>query len=100
MQNALVESFNGLNETLFVSLPQARVALEVWRRDYNNVRSHSRVGWLAPPIYAAQFGPQWAKALCSANGSALHGGRPSVPRPVHLSVNEARSLPLFIAQPK
>jgi len=76
MQNAFVESFNGrlrdefLNETLFTSLPQARLALEDWRRDYNNVRPHSGIGWLAPAVYAAQFGPQWAKALRSVNGSA------------------------------
>ena len=41
MQNAFIESFNGrlrdefLNETLFTSLMQARLALEDWRRDYN-----------------------------------------------------------------
>ena len=64
MQNAFVESFNGrlrdefLNETLFTSLLLARVALEDWRRDYNNVRPHSRIGWLAPTVYAAQFAPQ------------------------------------------
>jgi len=51
MQNAFVESFNGrlrdefLNETLFTSMMQARLALEEWRRDYNNVRPHSRIGW-------------------------------------------------------
>ena len=26
---------------------QARLALEDWRRDYNHVRPHSRIGWLA-----------------------------------------------------
>jgi transposase InsO family protein len=30
-----------LNETLFTSLMQARLALEDWRRDYNAVRPHS-----------------------------------------------------------
>ena len=64
MQNAFVESFNGrlrdefLNETLFTSLTQARLALEEWRRDYNTVRPHSRIGWLAPAVYASQFSPQ------------------------------------------
>ena len=64
MQNAFVESFNGrlrdefLNETLFTSLMQARLALEEWRRDYNTVRPHSRIGWLAPAVYAANFLPQ------------------------------------------
>jgi putative transposase len=76
VQNAFIESFNGrlrdefLNETLFTSLAQARTALEDWRRDYNAVRPHSRIGWLAPAVYAAQFGPQWAKALRLVGGHA------------------------------
>ena len=42
MQNGFIESFNGrlrdelLNETLFTSLAQARVALACWRTDYND----------------------------------------------------------------
>lgn len=61
VQNAFIESFNGrlrdefLNETLFTSLAQARAALEEWRRDYNTVRPHSRIGWLTPAAYAATF---------------------------------------------
>jgi len=75
-QNAFVESFNGrlrdefLNETLFSSLTQARLALEEWRRDYNTVRPHSRIGWLTPAVHAAQFGPQWAKAPRLVEGHA------------------------------
>ena len=74
-QNAFAESFNGklrdefLNETLFSSLAQARVALEEWRRDYNTVRPHSRIGWLTPAAHAAKFGPQWAMPL-RVEGSA------------------------------
>lgn len=55
-QNAFVESFNGrlrdefLNETLFTSLGQARFALEDWRRDYNEERPHSGIGWKTPEI--------------------------------------------------
>jgi putative transposase len=47
MQNAFIESFNGrlrdelLNETLFTSLAQARVALGCWRADYNGSRPHT-----------------------------------------------------------
>jgi putative transposase len=64
VQNAFIESFNGrlrdefLNETLFTSLMQVRLALEDWRRDYNTVRPHSRISWLTPAAYAAQFSPQ------------------------------------------
>jgi putative transposase len=76
MQNAFVESFNGrlrdefLNETLFTSLPQARLALEDWRRDYNNIRPHSGIGWLAPAVYAAQFSPQRDQGAALDSGSA------------------------------
>jgi putative transposase len=51
MQNAFIESFNGrlrdelLNETLFASLAQARVALGCWRADYNGSRPHSQL-WM------------------------------------------------------
>ena len=51
MQNGFIESFNGrlrdefLNETLFTSLAQARVALGCWRTDYNEQRPHSKLGW-------------------------------------------------------
>jgi len=44
MQNAFIESFNGrprdelLNETLFTSLAQTRIALGCWRADYNDDR--------------------------------------------------------------
>jgi putative transposase len=82
MQNAFVESFNGrlrdefLNETLFSSLAQARFALEEWRRDYNTVRPHSRIGWLTPAVHAARFGPQWAKPL-RIDGSAAWPSAPT-----------------------
>jgi putative transposase len=53
-QNAFAESFIGrlrdecLNETLFISLRQARAVLANWRRDYNEVRPHSAHGGLTP----------------------------------------------------
>jgi putative transposase len=53
-QNGYNKSFNGrlrdelLNETLFQSLPHARAVLETWRRDYNERRPHSKLGWMTP----------------------------------------------------
>jgi len=76
VQNAFIESFNGrlrdefLNETLFTSLAQARAALEEWRRDYNTVRPHSRIGWLTPAVYAEQFSPQPGQGAALIHGSA------------------------------
>jgi putative transposase len=57
MQNDFIESFNGrlrdelLNETLFTSLTQARVALACWRGDYNKNRPHSGLGWQTPSAF-------------------------------------------------
>jgi len=61
VQNAFIESFNGrlrdelLNETLFRSLPHARVALDTWRWDYNTKRPHSSLGWQTPTAFAAAW---------------------------------------------
>ena len=60
-QNGHNESFNGrlrdelLNETLFRSLPHARAVLEAWRRDYNEERPHSKLGWMTPRDYAGSI---------------------------------------------
>jgi len=76
MQNGFIESFNGrlrdefLNETLFTSLAQARVALGCWRTDYNDNRPHSKLGWRTPSEFAFTFNPRRELALCYANGSA------------------------------
>jgi putative transposase len=57
-QNAFIESFNGrlrdelLNETLFTTLPQARMTLAQWKHDYNTQRPHSGLGWLTPSEFA------------------------------------------------
>ena len=62
-QNAFVESFNGrlrdelLNETLFGSLPHVRQALADWKDYYNTLRPHSRLGNLAPAVYAKLGAP-------------------------------------------
>jgi putative transposase len=52
--NSFIESFNGklraecLNTHWFLSLDDARLKLEDWRRDYNEVRPHSAIGNKAP----------------------------------------------------
>jgi putative transposase len=60
VQNAFIESFNGkfrdecLNENWFVSLAEAREKIETWRRDYNQVRPHSALGYQTPEAFAAR----------------------------------------------
>lgn len=54
-QNGFIESLDGRlrdelrNETLFRSLLHARAVLKAWRRDYNEERPHSKLGWTTPP---------------------------------------------------
>ena len=76
-QNAFVESFIGrlrdecLNETLFVSLAQAREVLDAWRADYNGVRPHSALANKTPEEFRAQH---IAVAANAGNGQNFSPG--------------------------
>lgn len=84
-QNPFAESFNGklrdefLNETVFSSLAEARVLLAEWRRDYNEQRPHSRLGWLTPSEFRKKVtetgtgDKQWPPGAASPEGSAPEG---------------------------
>lgn len=54
VQNAFLESFNGkfrdecLNEHWFLTLQEAQLVIEAWRREYNEERTHSAIGNLTP----------------------------------------------------
>lgn len=58
-QNGCVESFHDklrkecLNRECFLSLAEARVVLESWRREYNEFRPHSSLGDMTPAEFAA-----------------------------------------------
>jgi putative transposase len=90
-QNGHNESFNGrlrdecLNETLFRSLPHARAVLDAWRRDYNEERPHSKLGWMTPRDYA--------RALCGDSGR--HAAIPDVSarRPLATHDNDGSDQP-------
>lgn len=57
-RNGYIESFNGkLMDELFhreilTTLEEARVLIEQWRRDYNQVRPHSSLGYQPPATEA------------------------------------------------
>ena len=57
-ENAYIESFNGkfrdecLNEHWFITMAQARRAIEAWRVEYNTERPHSSLGQLTPEEFA------------------------------------------------
>lgn len=73
MQNGYIESFNGrfrdecLNEHWFQTLDQARLEIEAWRLDYNEVRPHSSIGRIPPAQYAQEQRRLAAAALASIN---------------------------------
>lgn len=45
-----------VNSYWFLSLADARAKIEAWRRDYNESRLHTALGWLTPAEYAASTG--------------------------------------------
>jgi transposase InsO family protein len=53
-ENGYIESFNGklrdelLNREVFTTLTEVTVLIEQWRREYNQVRPHSSVGYRPP----------------------------------------------------
>ena len=53
-ENGYIESFNGklrdelLNREVFTTLTEARVLIEQWRREYNQIRPHSSLGYRPP----------------------------------------------------
>ena len=53
-ENGYIESFNGklrdelLNREIFTTLEEAKVLIEQWRREYNQVRPHSSLGYRPP----------------------------------------------------
>jgi len=53
-ENGYIESFNGklsdelLDREIFSTLTEAKVLIEQWRRDYNQIRPHSSLGYRPP----------------------------------------------------
>ena len=53
-ENGYIESFNGkmrdelLNREVFTTLKEAQVLIEGWRREYNQLRPHSSLGYQPP----------------------------------------------------
>jgi transposase InsO family protein len=59
-ENGYIESFNGklrdelLNREMFTTLTEAKVLMEQWRKEYNQVRPHSSLGY-RPPVPEARI---------------------------------------------
>ena len=76
-QNAHIESFNGkfrdecLNENWFLTLQEAREKIEAWRRDYNQARPHSALGYQTPEEFAASVSRRTARGASPPTPLAL-----------------------------
>ena len=82
-QNAHVESFHGrlreecLAVSWFQNLFDARRKIAAWRKDYNEERPHSSLGYQTPREFAARVGAAEAdSALGAASSSAAQLDRP------------------------
>ena len=59
-ENGYIESFNGklrdelLNREIFTTLTEAKVLIADWRKEYNQVRPHSSLGY-RPPVPEARM---------------------------------------------
>ena len=79
-ENAYSETFNGklqdelLQGELFTSLLEARVLIKQWRREYNEERPHSSLGYQTPAHFAAA-------CAASSGTSGADARRPFHPRP-------------------
>ena len=62
-ENGYVESFNGklrdecLNRERFDTLLEAQILVERWRREYNQVRPHSALGYRPPALESLEIPP-------------------------------------------
>jgi putative transposase len=85
VQNAFIESFNSklrdecLNEYVFSSLGEARAIVEAWRHDYNHLRPHSSLGYLAPEEFAARN--QGSSAVAASLGQQSWSAQCNARRP-------------------
>ena len=67
MQNGFAESFHArlrdefLDGEVFLSVLEAQVRLDLWRRDYNEDRLHSSLAYQTPKEFAARWAADGAK---------------------------------------
>ena len=67
-ENGYIESFNSrlrdnvLNGEIFDTLTEAKVIVEMWRKEYNTIRPHSALGYVPPAPEAIEVSSQPASA--------------------------------------
>ena len=73
-ENGYVESFNGklrdelLNREIFTTLTEAKILIEEWRKEYNQVRPHSALDYRPPA-------PETIAVDSNLRSGTINGGR-------------------------
>ena len=86
-QNGRLESFNGklreecLRVSWFQNLFDARRKIAAWRKEYNEERPHSSLGYRTPKEFAAQLGRESFYADGVGQGTSNAGPLPHAPIP-------------------
>lgn len=79
-ENGFVESFHGrlrdelLDAELFGNVAEARVLSDQWRREYNQERPHSALGYATPAEFAAGCEQQKREVKCDAADEYIGDG--------------------------
>ncbi len=77
-QNSYAESFNSrlrddlLSQELFGSVAEAKALIETWRREYNEDRGHSSLGYLTPMEFAASLDRPESKTPTNPSNWSTH----------------------------
>lgn len=77
-QNGFVESFHGrfrdecLTREQMWTLTEARVVIRDYQAEYNQLRPHSRLGYLSPARFAAQMIPSPVPGMDKQNNTHQH----------------------------
>ena len=72
-EQCYIESFHDklrdefLNREIFYSLAEAEIMLEGWRKEYNDERIHSSLGYLTPTEYAASVKTSFRATPCTSS---------------------------------
>lgn len=77
-ENGYIESFNGklrdelLNREIFDTLLEAKVLVERWRQEYNQIRPHSSLGYLPPAPEAIKPSNHGRRSTLLSGSASLH----------------------------
>lgn len=81
VQNAFIESFNGkfrdecLNEHWFVTLQEAQLVIEAWRREYHEERTHRAIGDVTPQEFITHYQTRAPAGVNFLSFGLINGGR-------------------------